>query len=122
MADPRPYSLAWKSGPTYWFFEPTDEPAPVHWDDIVGKPSLFPPESHDHTTGDITWLTAMFESDFDSVADLQGSSTMAGFVWVNITRDDGVQEGAMFRRSGAGVHDGVNVIQRYDGIIYTRCQ
>lgn len=122
MAEPRPYGLAYQNGNTFWFFEPPQPAITVNWDDIVGRPSQFEVAFHEHSAEDISGLEEWFKSDFSTVRELQASKTRSGFVWVNVTRDDGSQEGAMFRRAGIGTHDGVNVILRDDGIIYTRCQ
>lgn len=122
MAEPRPYGLVYQSGNTYWFLEPPPPAISINWDDIVGKPDQFPVDYHEHQPEDITGLLELLETNFDSVQALQASRTRAGIVWVNTTRDDGLQEGAMFRRSGSGTHDGVNFILRADGVIYTRAQ
>lgn len=122
MADPRAYGLVYQNGNTYWFLEPPPPAITINWDDIIGRPSQFAVAFHEHAAEDISGLEEWFKSDFSDVRDLQASKTRSGFVWVNVTRDDGAQEGAMFRRSGSGTHDGVNVILRDDGIIYTRCQ
>lgn len=122
MAEPRPYGLAYQLGNTFWFYPPPEEPISVSWDDITGKPTQFPVDYHQHAAEDISGLDEWFQSDFENVKALQVSKTRAGFIWVNVTRDDGLQEGAMFRRAGSGIHDGVNTIIKDDGVIYTRCQ
>lgn len=67
-------------------------------------------------------IDALYKSNYGTVSELQTDTvSIAGVVWVNRTADDGSQEGAFFRRSGIGSHDGVNVIVRHDNIVYTRC-
>jgi len=122
MADPRAYGLVYQNGNTYWFHGPPPPVVSINWDDIVGRPESFPVTEHRHTVDEIDGLEDLLETNFDSVLALQASQTRAGVVWVNTTRDDGLQEGAMFRRSGYGAHDGVNVILRADGVIYSRAQ
>ena len=122
MADPRAYGLVYQNGNTYWFHEPPPPAVSINWDDIVGRPESFPVSEHRHTVDEIDGLEDLLETNFDSVQALQTSQTRAGVVWVNTTRDDGLQEGAMFRRSGYGAHDGVNRIRRDDGVIYSRAQ
>ena len=101
----------------------TPEAAPPKWSEVEDKPDRFPPEYHIHRADDFYGFDAMLKASFENVQELQESSTRAGLVWVNATRDDGAQEGAMFRRgSGTYSHDGVNVIVRYDGTPYLRCQ
>lgn len=122
MSDPRPYSLSQRVGETFWFIEPPQLPITVRWEDIVGAPTQFPVEYHEHAAEDISGLEDMFRSYFTGVPQLRGSTTKAGVVWLDTTLEDGSQEGALFRRGGSGTHDGVNVILRDDGIFYTRCQ
>lgn len=68
-------------------------------------------------------LSALYKSDYATVSELQlDAVSIASVVWVNRTADDASQEGAFFRRFGAGVHDGVNTIVRNDSVVYSRCQ
>lgn len=67
-------------------------------------------------------INALYKSDYGTVGELRTDTTsIAGIVWVNQTADDGSQEGAFFRRTGSGPHDGVNTIVRYDLVVYSRC-
>lgn len=67
-------------------------------------------------------INALYKSDYGTVGELRSDDTsIAGIVWVNQTADDGSQEGAFFRRTGSGPHDGVNRIVRYDLVVYSRC-
>ena len=49
------------------------------WDSITGKPTDYPPSSHDHSTDEITGLDTELEGIKDDVADLEGAvGTLTG--------------------------------------------
>lgn len=51
---PHVTELPWSSGLTYLNTAPTGET--VYWDNIEGKPVVFPPESHTHTISEVAGL------------------------------------------------------------------
>lgn len=57
---PHVTELPWSSGLTFLNTAPTGET--VYWDNIEGKPVVFPPESHTHSIQDVTGLQAALDA------------------------------------------------------------
>ncbi|MHC6175476.1 phage tail fiber repeat family protein [Glutamicibacter sp. X7] len=55
---PHTTELPWAAGMTS---DNTGGSTPVYWDEILGKPSLFPPTSHQHSIGDVSGLQAALD-------------------------------------------------------------
>lgn len=50
-------------------------PAAVAWGDVTGKPSTFPPATHEHTIADVTGLADALDALETSIAALDGRVT-----------------------------------------------
>lgn len=58
-----------------------DTPFAILWEDIIGKPSVFPPEDHTHVAADIT--------DFSEAVDDRVATLMVAGTGITLTYDDG---------------------------------
>lgn len=76
----------------------------VSWDDVLSKPSTFPPATHTHSAGDVTGLTAVATT--GAYGDLTGKPTLG----TAAATDASAYAPAVHTHTAAAITDGVRTV------------